>query len=759
MLQSAQSSSYTFYELICPRIAGIIATIQFAQFQLAYTTDSTPPYSTRDINSQYNNLTKYCRESLPVIAAGTDAKETSKGIARTYTNMVLADSFGIQQFHAPFRAALCSDIYWHITPLHADAALLYDCICRPNNIYCPALADFISNPTDSIKRLSSEDHIDAADAHQLFHDAIHNQTYTAAINKHRIRHEFFIRFDRELKQVQAAIADKLHSPLSPLINKCWISLLTRILTQIPFDVPLANTTGFLIRKSLAPSSTAILATLHSISAEMAPNIKWTVAPWDTTFLNTLATPQPVNDGAISGVFADEVGCAKYLLDTAFKDRIFTCYSDTYYSADGILYNNSRHMAYRMIFAKIAACDLWITHRDDNKPVKDVPAIKRQVDIIMNICPANDEFHRQLYATTLHKLCFRNGYFDFDRRQFLPYNSAIKTSIIIPIDFDPYPDLATIADVFRKVIYPIFSVHMDEAGNPIEDPEYEYMRYQLNFFARRIAGFNEDKLWGIWQGARNSGKSAFVDFLRHTFGDYIGCPSTRSFCNIRIAEDPNKQLGWLIDFQFKRLMICQEQSDDKHGDTTIDGALIKLICSGGDCLSARKLHQNPITFSMQSSVLFCCNNMMDVSPKDAESTLNSIITSTIFTAPDDIIAQSDANKQIFYYYPIDKTIKTEYIRQSHNQIAFMHILINALYWTVYKPAEPTYDPPGDPALDELLNIIAVTKNEADFIPIAELKKIFKNSINTRKLKHYLTQLGATESRVSNERGYKGIRLRK
>ena len=118
------------------------------------------------------------------------------------------------------------------------------------------------------------------------------------------------------------------------------------------------------------------------------------------------------------------------------------------------------------------------------------------------------------------------------------------------------------EVYKTVIYPIFTVKLDGEGNPIRDNNFNYMQYQLQYFARRLAGYNCDKLWGVWQGARNSGKSAFIDFLKKAFGDYIGCPASGLFTSPKFAsDDPNKALGWRIDYQYKRLMDCQEQKQD------------------------------------------------------------------------------------------------------------------------------------------------------------------------------------------------------
>ena len=78
----------------------------------------------------------------------------------------------------------------------------------------------------------------------------------------------------------------------------------------------------------------------------------------------------------------------------------------------------------------------------------------------------------IYSSTLKKLCFNNGYYDFEKSVFINNFKDIETNIQIDMDF-PHRDNDVISNIYEKNLNPIF-------GSDLLPPF-------LHFISRVIAG--------------------------------------------------------------------------------------------------------------------------------------------------------------------------------------------------------------------------------------------------------------------------------
>jgi hypothetical protein len=773
---------YRSRDVVNEKYCRILSKLTFSQFKKFYD-NPEDDCSNDDMKTQYSLLISYCNEQ---IKQNFHLKTRYKyGRNKTSGRMFVDGMMGLQRIWKKFRGVLCNGIYTDFDIKSAHPTILLNIICKPHGIYCYNLNEYVMNRDKHFTEMEQLDGIPKAECKMLFLKAINKDTLTTTYNKKKIKYDFFLKFDKEMKDIQRRICElnpemvrdisktKKENIQGSVINNLLCmhenEILQRIIKsyqnkEIKFKVGVPMFDGFMVvNDDTNYTSAEILDYLNGSTKEIG--IVWDIKPHDISIeeeLNDLVL-EPTK--MVSGVFDNHTECAKYILENLLDGRLFNCKGETYYSNDRVLYFNDERIVNRKLLDIISDCDLWIGSNDKIFPLKDVADMNKIIKLLLAKCPDNPDFHNQLYDTTLHKVCFKNGYYDFDKKQFLKYDGSVKTAIIIPIDYndDTESQQTHIQEIYKKVLYPIFSVKLDGEGQPIEDDKYNYMRYQLKYLSRRLAGYNEDKLWGVWQGARNSGKSALIDFIKYTYGDYIGCPQASLFeySNLR-SEDPNKQMGWLIDYQLKRLAVCQEQkedtSDKSQKSTIINGSLLKVWCSGGDGLTARRMRENPITFRMQGSVLFCCNNMPEVHPKDTETTMNSIVTNTIFLKQEQIDKRTPDEQRVFYFHPIDTTIKTHFVKNPIYQHGLIHLFKEAFYWDVQKPQviqddEDEYQ--ADPGLTELLSCVRFTGNETDRIFTSHIQDVLENKINPKKLKAYLINMGGIEFKSMGIKGYIGF----
>ena len=136
---------------------------------------------------------------------------------------------------------------------------------------------------------------------------------------------------------------------------------------------------------------------------------------------------------------------------------------------------------------------------------------------------------------------------------------------------------------------------------------------LHFLSRAMAGFFEDKDWGLWIGSRNCGKGCINTLLLNAFGEYVTSIASACLMCSRVSSTDTKERSWMIDLQYPRLAIMQEV-DKKEGQKA-NGTLVKSICSGGDTQVARKNFQDEILFIIACKLLIMCNDMVQCDPVD------------------------------------------------------------------------------------------------------------------------------------------------
>lgn len=226
---------------------------------------------------------------------------------------------------------------------------------------------------------------------------------------------------------------------------------------------------------------------------------------------------------------------------------------------------------------------------------------------------NDAWYSKIFSSSLGKILFNNGYYDFKASKFYNINDELFDKSIIFVE-NIYYDWETnftdeeceyINQTREKLFYTPFGVDVGD--------------YYILNLARGLAGDCMKRcLFGI--GSSNTGKSIITSALKSTCGGYFG-----DFNAVNIAYKPNssadeaQKLRWLMLLQSKRI-IC---SNEIQMGIEIDGNMIKKISNGGlDAITARGHGGNETSFKVSFLPIIFANDIDKISPKD-DAVINRI----------------------------------------------------------------------------------------------------------------------------------------
>jgi phage/plasmid-associated DNA primase len=275
---------------------------------------------------------------------------------------------------------------------------------------------------------------------------------------------------------------------------------------------------------------------------------------------------------------------------------------------------------------------------------------------------NHEFINKMWDSNLNCLVFEDGIYDFKKQQFF--------------SFEDYPDeIFPVHKIHKKYLDPVDPVDKEYVNKTFFESIFaEYSEEAKRFFARGLAGMVSDKHWLQIRGERDSGKSQLLNFLDKTFEKYVGWADWKNFMVKKGTDDPSKQYGWLIDFEFKKFMFLSETTTEKK--TCLNGDDIKKV-TGGDGIQARRLYKDNRKVFNQSRLVGINNDVVYIEPNDA------LQTCLFFDLPHVFTLNPDPSKP--FQKKADETI-VDNIKKEKYQKALIHILIES--FVNYKPQPST-----------------------------------------------------------------------
>lgn len=251
---------------------------------------------------------------------------------------------------------------------------------------------------------------------------------------------------------------------------------------------------------------------------------------------------------------------------------------------------------------------------------------------------------------------------------------------------------------------------------------------LKFFRQTasdlIRGGNRHKVFVIWTGGGDNGKSVCADLLELAFGDYYYTPPTTILTGKQSQSDG--ATAALLPCKGARVVVVSETD---NADVLNCGTMKKL--TGGDPFYARGLFKEPTKIIPQFKMILHCNKLPNVSAEDKASWNRIRVLPFDSTFVKSHLAPKSLKEQYAKkVFPMDKSLKDR-----------LHGLAEAFLWwlikeyeafgddDLYEPAEVTcatdvYQKTNDFYMQFLDERIQETGNKKDYVTLTVVYTLFK-----------------------------------
>lgn len=350
-------------------------------------------------------------------------------------------------------------------------------------------------------------------------------------------------------------------------------------------------------------------------------------------------------------------------------------------------------------------------------------MEKILPFIKTLC-INDNWLKQKQYTSLGKILFDNGYYDFKKEFFYDkeehgFNPEIVFMGKIHHNFVPFDEeeLEYMEDVKQRLFYNALG---EEVGN-----------YLITNLARGLAGDMMKRiLFGL--GDTDCGKSVLANAVNLSCGDYVGSFNAENLAYRKSSNDEAQVMRWALLLRYKRIIF----SNEMKSTSTLNGNMIKKISSGGDVLKGR-LHCGNEQDFISHFLAFClANDLPPIVPYDraVRNRVRVISYNKVFVDEpvDDMELKKDEN--------INKEIKTKLFQR-----VFIGILIRA--YMNYQENGEQEEPEAvirakeewigneNGCIDTFLEDFEITNDENDFVSSKDLDEWVKErklGVSSRKL---------------------------
>jgi hypothetical protein len=392
----------------------------------------------------------------------------------------------------------------------------------------------------------------------------------------------------------------------------------------------------------------------------------------------------------------------------------------------------------------------------------VAVFKRVRDKI--VAHPRDDMAALFHSTTLGKICFEDGVYDFRRKQFNRWNdeylkeNPVYSCVKITRNFPSTTPLLQEEDEKRmkKVFY-------DSMGE-------EKAEIFLKYLARVAAGEIQDKNFSSLIFERDSSKGVINDWFETAFQNYVGQADSDSFLTKDSMGDSEKENGWLLPFQYKRFMFVSEFTIDfKHSRKTISSKLVKSINSGGDTLKGRLMRENGVNFKLQVSTIFMGNDMPPPDSADMFEKCLQLTSSVQFKSQEQINALLDqvkdnaelvasrTQKLKVADHTLRASVKTDDYADSIVRLMIKYYSNKEITLIQCKHIDEEQE-----SLDiRILDAFVITGNDEDRVTNDALREFAKDTnVGLKKLKETISCIDkrVKEYRTTASRGLSGIKVR-
>jgi hypothetical protein len=331
-------------------------------------------------------------------------------------------------------------------------------------------------------------------------------------------------------------------------------------------------------------------------------------------------------------------------------------------------------------------------------------------LIKTLC-RNENWLKDKQYSSLGKILFLNGYYDFKEQKFYDkttygFNPDILFMGRVHHDFTDF-NMEYIDSIKQRLFY-------DALGKEVGD-------YTILNLARGLAGDMMKRiLFGL--GGTNSGKTVLASAVSLACGDYVGSFNAENLAYRNTSNDEAQIMRWAMLLRFKRIIF----SNEIKSSVELNGNMIKKISSGGDTLIGRNHCKAEEEFITHSLPVCFANDLPNIKPYDdavdGRVRVVSYRKAYVVEPTNELELQADPN--------IEKEIKTLEFQQ-----AFVGLLIQ--YYTFnntdVEPAEvitakKEWINEDKNVIETFKNDYEITNNENDWV----VSKAIEDWITEHKL---------------------------
>jgi len=743
-------------EAICEKLRRI----SFKQFQeISGNNKDSYGVITNNKKSQYTRVKNYC-------------ENVENGVNHVTYNISeygrTTSSKSLQGLPSKIRAALCGGLYYDFDIENAVFSVL-SYVCKKHYLETLYLDKYIRDRNQILEEISNDNKVSVAEAKQFFIRSVNDKNKVASFDngKKNIKSAFFSVFDSEIKRIQKELAEVYPEKFEKICEKegqdgntygklmttIYYYYETRILQEVLFELgekdmkpSVLSFDGFLIKKEFVGDPLKFESMLNGITEQY--KIKWKNKPINAELYQKIFNLEIISEVSIVAEDVFEIGVQ--LLKGYYKGKIIYCKNELYFKTVKGWVNNEKTI-HKELYDELTDLDLNYYCPRKKKYIRLTKAaiVKECIETIIKKCPVDDNFTHKLFDHSLLKIYFKNGFYDFKKKEFLPSDN--NTLITIQRDFNPKPNREIRKEILKRIFDPIFTIKNENDKERIQ--LRDFFLYKIS---RVVAGHIEDKEFIINEGFRNCGKGVMMDLLISTFEAYCTSTNAESFLYKISSGDVAKSNSFMANYEFKRFVIMNEISNDNKNASILDGNKIKKVCSGGDYIQLRTNHKDEKEIRVQACPIFNVNDFPEVKPTDAlEKAVYFSYLSKFVGINEDFLKMPN-----FCYFQKDDSIKTNFITRDDVKNEFFLMLVDAYENPVEYPFNLRKEFLQDTEDDarKLISLFKITGDKTDFLRLKDLMNIIKShdiNFSKSKVKKYLIGMGAQDWRDSKSRGLSGL----
>lgn len=753
-------------------VAKKLNRVTMKQFEELMNVSKTKRHNNYNFKAEYKKLKNYTRNIL----------KSNNNYLVNYQYVKGKDDFGrlqsinpsLQRMYNGFRGILCNGITRDLDMSNCHPNILLN-LCKEHDIKCDYVKQYIYNREDSLKQLMTEYEITRDEAKQTYLKCLNKEELTTKINNRIIKNVNFLNYDKETSNIINALyeiykkdfnkyVDEDYNRKGKMVNlilnkyeDIYLREAIEYLKSQKIEICTNMFDGCMIYKTDNYDINKILEELNKRFKDR--NITWTEKEHSIDILETLNNMEIVTTDYYDG--ENIIDVTMHVLEGILEDKIYKCGDGIYYITDDKIISNERQIdsELRDLISDQRYTIVKIKQGKNGEEIptftevsKELRYINELIVMIKSKAPRDNKFIENIWNETLFKLFFKNGYYDFQKREFFK-GKFNRTFVKIERDYKEKKNKKASKQIYEKILNPVFSIESEK-----DDQQIKLMKYYLYRLSRVIAGNIGDKRYILLQGLRDCGKGVLSDLIMNCFERYVKITNAENFEYKNINTDPAKQNSWIMDYQFIRLAITQEITVDVEKNKKMNGNAIKKFCSGGDSIEGRKNNQDEKTFKIQASLMICCNDMPEVEPKDCLEKCDEFQMKSKFISND--FKESD-KLATFKYYERDLNIKETLLKNPDIIDEFTRMIIEAYNEDLEYPKEikeELEEMDDEDDYNKLFNIFTITNDTRDFISNENLRVIVQQQkipFIMKKCKMLLKTKGINEHRTSGIRGICGL----